>query len=224
MVEIDVERSDGKGKIPKFFVHYYCLTCILIGQTMMSIYPMPDVNTNQLKAICWNNGPMLVLGSHGSGKTYVLIKRVLRILKNSCGQHFKILVLTCTNKASAEMHLEIMLHNPLEFPRVRLATFESFAMEILQQHGSHIDIGPNFRILPSIEDREALLDDVLSKIIQKYDMDIPVYYNARQLMPGVDYILNRGLSPCAIRALLEPENLSHEFALHIGRDFWMTLF
>ena len=40
-----------------------------------------DLNRNQRQALEWNDGPLLVLGGPGSGKTAVLTQRLARLLE-----------------------------------------------------------------------------------------------------------------------------------------------
>ena len=47
----------------------------------MMALDLDTLNTNQLEAVSWNNGPLLVLAGPGSGKTHVLASRVVRILE-----------------------------------------------------------------------------------------------------------------------------------------------
>lgn len=60
---------------------------------------LSELNANQLEAINWNGGPLLVLAGPGSGKTRVLTKRVAKIILNSPDQRFRVLALTFTNKS-----------------------------------------------------------------------------------------------------------------------------
>ena len=62
---------------------------------------LTTLNDNQRRAVAWNDGPMLVLASPGSGKTRVLATRVARLLEEH--DDASILALTFTNKAAAEM-------------------------------------------------------------------------------------------------------------------------
>jgi len=114
---------------------------------------LTTLNENQLAAVRWNEGPLLVLAGPGSGKTRVLTYRVARLLDDSSGERFKILGITFTNKAATEMRtrLEALLKSGKE--RALLTTFHSFAAEILRQHGSHIGLRPDFAILVEQADR-----------------------------------------------------------------------
>src|SRR5258708_3761659 len=114
----------------------------------------------QRDAVTWGEGPVLVLAGPGAGKTKVLTTRVARLLIESPGRRFKILALTFTTKAAAEMRERVSFLVPGEVEyRTCIATFHAFCTQILRQHGSHVDIQPDFRIYDRDEDRSALLSD-----------------------------------------------------------------
>jgi DNA helicase-2/ATP-dependent DNA helicase PcrA len=92
----------------------------------LSSLNLSSLNENQLEAVLWDKGPLLVLAGSGSGKTRVLTCRIARILEQSAGQHFRILALTLTNKAAAEMRGRAEELVPSEHSRVRLTTFHSY--------------------------------------------------------------------------------------------------
>jgi len=85
------------------------------------MFDISSLNENQREAVLWDNGPLLVLAGPGSGKTRVLTYRIAHILEASKGQHFRILALTFTNKAAAEMRNRVEELVPKELSRVRLA-------------------------------------------------------------------------------------------------------
>ena len=118
-----------------------------------------DLNDPQRRAVEWNDGPLLVLASPGSGKTAVLTLRVVRILEED--EDASALALTFTNKAAAEMRDRVDRHLGQHADRARLLTFHSFAAEILSQHGSHLGIRPDFQVLARDEDRLAILEEVI---------------------------------------------------------------
>ena len=68
---------------------------------------LSSLNANQLEAVSWTDGPLLVLAGPGSGKTRVLTYRIARIVEDSQGKPFRILGLTFTNRAASEMNTRI---------------------------------------------------------------------------------------------------------------------
>jgi len=164
-------------------------------------------NENQVQAILWNNGPLLVLAGPGSGKTSVLTYRIARILDESEGQHFRILALTFTNKAAAEMRERVEKLVPQSLNRVRLTTFHSFAAELLQQHGNHLSFRPDFQILSTDADREALLDEVLFNLKKEQNVSIPEHFNSSRLLPVITKLLENCVSAEAAEEVLVKSNV-----------------
>ncbi|MBT9172485.1 MAG: ATP-dependent DNA helicase PcrA [Syntrophomonadaceae bacterium] len=174
---------------------------------------LSSLNENQREAVLWDKGPLLVLAGPGSGKTRVLTCRIARILEQSEGQHFKILALTFTNKAAAEMRSRVEELVPMELGRVRLTTFHSFAAELLQQHGSHLNLRPDFQILSNDSDREAVLDDALSQLRKDLAYPLPEHFKAAQLLPAVTRLLDRCVSPDQAQVLLQQSNVENVIPL-----------
>ena len=69
---------------------------------------LKKLNPNQLVAAQWNEGPMLVLAGPGSGKTATLTARVARLIEQGRDESFRILCLTFTRKAAAEMRERLL--------------------------------------------------------------------------------------------------------------------
>jgi len=150
------------------------------------------MNASQVQATQWNNGPLLLLAGPGSGKTRVLTYRIASILDQSEGQHFKLLALTFTNKAAAEMQQRVEKLVPQQFGRVRLTTFHSYAAEMLRQHGSHIQTRPDFQILSHNEDREMVLDEAIREAQKIYSFQVNSRVSGQSLLP----FINRALDYC----------------------------
>lgn len=174
---------------------------------------LSSLNENQLQAVLWDKGPLLVLAGPGSGKTRILTYRIVRILDQSKGQHFRILALTFTNKAAAEMRSRVEELVPQELGRVRLTTFHSYAAELLQQHGNHINIRPDFQILSNDADREALLDDALGQLRKDLSYSLPEHFKAAQLLPAVTQLLDRCVPPDEAEVLLQQTNVENAIPL-----------
>jgi DNA helicase II / ATP-dependent DNA helicase PcrA len=84
------------------------------------------LNERQRKAVEWDEGPLLVLAGPGSGKTAVLTTRIARIIEATPDEHFRVLGLTFTNKAAAEMRKRIESLVPGANNRILLTTFPSY--------------------------------------------------------------------------------------------------
>lgn len=174
---------------------------------------LSSLNENQREAVLWDQGPLLVLAGPGSGKTRVLTYRIARILEQSAGQHFRILALTFTNKAAAEMRSRVEELVPGELSRVRLTTFHSYAAELLQQHGNHLGLRPDFQILSNDADREALLDDVLRQIRKELTYSLPGHFKAAQLLPAVTRLLDQCVPEAKAEELLQQDNVENAIPL-----------
>ncbi len=122
----------------------------------------------QKEAVSWNDGAVLVLAGPGAGKTKVLTTRLARLLKESPNKKFKILALTFTTKAAAEMRERVELLLPgIAEERTFIGTFHAFCTQILRQHGSHVGIKPDFTIYGQKDDQEALLLDAIRAAIKR---------------------------------------------------------
>jgi DNA helicase-2/ATP-dependent DNA helicase PcrA len=116
-----------------------------------------DLTATQEAAVKWQDGPLFVLAGPGSGKTRVLTTRIARLLAESPDKSFRVLALTFTNKAADEMTARVAALVPDQEHRATIGTFHSFCMQMLQQHGSHIGINPDFAIYSLDTDRKELL-------------------------------------------------------------------
>jgi DNA helicase-2/ATP-dependent DNA helicase PcrA len=122
---------------------------------------LAELNPSQARAANWNDGPLLVLAGPGSGKTKTLTARVARLIASSEGESFRILCLTFTRKAAAEMRERLLALVPDARDRVWLTTFHSFATDILRQHGSHFGFSPDFEIIEESE-RVSLVKSLIA--------------------------------------------------------------
>ena len=156
---------------------------------------LSTLNENQREAVLWDKGALLVLAGPGSGKTRVLTSRIAHILTQSTGEHFRILALTFTNKAAAEIRNRVEESVPSELGRVRLTTFHSFAAELLKQHGNHLGFRPDFQILSNDVDREALLDDILGQLRKDLGNPLPDHFTATHILPVITQLLDECISP-----------------------------
>ena len=144
----------------------------------------------QLKAVDWDDGPLLVLAGPGSGKTEVLTCRIARLLEASQDHHFRILALTFTNKAAGEMAKRVADFVPGLEGRTQIGTFHGFCARVLRQHGVHLGIKPDFTIFSRTEDRQAVLTDVLHRVRRP-----ELNHTDIQYLPWIDRLRSRLVGP-----------------------------
>ena len=151
---------------------------------------LSSLNDNQCKAVQWGEGPLLVLAGPGSGKTRVLTYRISRLIADTPEKHFRILGLTFTNKAAAEMRERVEGLVPNARERVLLTTFHSFCADVLRQHGHHIGLRPDFTILGQAADRQGLLDDAIATVTKEKNQ---TPYTGERLLPLITRLLDLGI-------------------------------
>ena len=143
---------------------------------------------DQQKAIDERGRNILVAAAAGSGKTRVLVERIIRQLIEGDLDVDALLVVTFTNAAAAEMRerIEAALEKEideasdrkiiarLERQRVLLTgadicTFHSFCQRLIRQHIEAIDVDPKFR-LASEQELVLLRNDTLETMLEeKYE-------------------------------------------------------
>lgn len=123
-----------------------------------------ELNTEQQQAVEYGTGPLLVLAGAGSGKTKVLVHRVVHIIESQNVTAKKIALLTFTNKAAEEMKKRIgKLIGEANISLGFVGTFHSFCVKLLREFGEAIGIPRNFVIFDS-EDSESLMKDVIKEM------------------------------------------------------------
>ena len=103
------------------------------------------LNKQQQEAVKYNDGPMIILAGAGSGKTRVLIYKVLYLIQEKGVDPSEILMVTFSNKAAGEMRerMELAINTP-HTPTI--STFHSLCARILRRNGVSIGIPHNFVI------------------------------------------------------------------------------
>ena len=152
---------------------------------------LKSLNKEQKEAVELVDGPSVILAGAGSGKTRVLIHKVLNLIINHKVPASAIVMITFTNKAAREMKDRIEAATQKKLTLGFVGTFHSFCCYLLRRDGEHIGIPNTFSIYDT-EDQKHVIKEVLKKIDgQKYS---PAYFLNRiseaknQLIPPEKYL------------------------------------
>ena len=94
---------------------------------------MQLASNSQKKAICHVTGPMLVMAGPGSGKTFVMIQRILFLIREKKVAPQKILVISFSKASAAELQERFMKENQKKKEPVIFGTFHSIFFHILRE-------------------------------------------------------------------------------------------
>ncbi|HKU49919.1 MAG TPA: ATP-dependent DNA helicase [Nitrososphaera sp.] len=97
-----------------------------------------SLNAEQKKAVEHNGSPLLVVAGPGSGKTRVIIERVIHLVGKGL-KPSEILCLTFSEKAAEEMKQR--LEKVMDSTEMDISTFHSFAKEVLEDNVLDSGIG-----------------------------------------------------------------------------------
>ena len=122
---------------------------------------LADLNPEQRAAAMTTEGPVLVLAGAGSGKTRMLVYRIVHLLQTGVDPR-KILAVTFTNRAATEMRERVKLAAGRRAKGTTLSTFHSLGARILREFGTRIDLPERFAIY-STGDQLALLRRILTE-------------------------------------------------------------
>ncbi|MBR1539768.1 MAG: helicase-exonuclease AddAB subunit AddA [Clostridia bacterium] len=144
-----------------------------------------EFTSEQKDAIYKKGSNILVAAAAGSGKTAVLVERIIqKILKDGIDID-KLLVVTFTNAAASEMRERVLdaIYKKLDeepdnmnlqrqvnlIARANICTIHSFCLDVIKNNFFKIDVSPNFRI-GADEEITLMKQEVLENLFeQKYD-------------------------------------------------------
>lgn len=92
------------------------------------------------------DGPHVLAAPPGSGKTEVLVRRVIWLLERSPGQVFRVLALTYTTKAADELQTRVQQALGDEAWRVTASTFHAFCLDMLTHYGEAVGVPANVTV------------------------------------------------------------------------------
>lgn len=150
---------------------------------------MANWTDDQLEAIESRGQNLLVSAAAGSGKTAVLVERIIRMVVEDGVDIDRLMIVTFTNAAAGEMRERIMgaLVDKLEIEgesenirrqisllnRASITTVHSFCINVLRKNFHFLDLDPNFRIADATETK-ILVQEALEELLEdEYGLEEP---------------------------------------------------
>ncbi len=137
-----------------------------------------------------NGSNILVAAAAGSGKTAVLVERIIHKIIDEKMDIDKILVVTFTNAAASEMRERILdaIYKKLEeepqnvhlqrqlilLPKASICTIHSFCLDVIHNYFYEIELASNFHIADTVEIdllKQEVLDDLFEQKYLENDSD-----------------------------------------------------
>src|ERR1035437_2459543 len=118
------------------------------------------LNKAQKEAVDSIDGPVMVVAGPGTGKTQILALRIANILQKTDMTADSILCLTFTNSGVKEMKSGLEKYIGLEADKVRISTFHSFGIELIEKNYELLDFTTTPKLL-SDDEAVFLVDDIL---------------------------------------------------------------
>ena len=149
---------------------------------------MPNWTPEQKLAISKNNNNILVAAAAGSGKTTVLVERIIQKIIKDHVDIDKMLVATFTNAAASEMREKILvsIYKELEkkpededmkrqillLGKANISTIHAFCLDVIRNYFYELDISSSARIAPTEEIemlRQEVIDDLFEGLYENED-------------------------------------------------------
>ena len=167
-----------------------------------------SLNKQQQKAVEHFDGPCLVTSCPGSGKTFTLVERIVRLIGKGVRPQ-NILCITFTNKAAAEMKERICRRLGVKSPGFFIGTFHSLCANILRKLGPIHGLPSNFTI---IDDKEQF--EVMKQIARKMGIDIENKNDIYNMLR----LVNHQRDQLEDFSYIE-ERLTHDYEIKIVKTF-----
>ncbi len=157
---------------------------------------MSGLNLAQQEAVNYLHGPCLVLAGAGSGKTRVITHKIARLIQTGV-EPKRILAITFTNKAAAEMRERAKGLIGREAKDVVICTFHALGVRLLRQDGAAVGLKPQFSIMDT-DDVTSILKDAAGGTTDSA--------TARQWQWAISLWKNLGLNAAKAEAQAKDDN------------------
>lgn len=155
----------------------------------------------QEKAITARNSNLLVAAAAGSGKTAVLVERIIQLIVQDKVDIDRLLIVTFTNAAAGEMRERISASILAQLEKkgedqehlrkqlnllsgASISTLHSFCTDVVRKYFHLIDIDPNFRIGDATETDLMKLEAMEEVFEAEYEQASPLFLGLVEMFGG----------------------------------------
>ena len=167
---------------------------------------MPNWTSEQLRAIEARGSNILLSAAAGSGKTTVLVERVLRLIADEGADVDRMLVGTFTRAAASDMRAKLSREltqraaagdgccrdQLLKLDGASISTLHAFCSDFLRTHFETAGVDPAFRVLDDAVNAR-LVDEAMTQAMEE------AYQAGGEALLALDY----GRGPAGVRAAAE---------------------
>lgn len=164
----------------------------------MDLNILKHLNKKQKESVINYSGPMVILAGAGSGKTRVLVAKVIYLIKEKNTSPASIVMMTFTNKAAAEMKERISRQLGGIVRLGFIGTYHSFCVRVLRIFWEPAGLNKNF-IIYDDDDQKSLIKQIIQekKLFEKKTPGYFLYYIS-----------------LAKNQMITPENFLENFKFH----------
>lgn len=144
-----------------------------------------NINPVQRQAICHGEGPMLVLAGPGSGKTFVITRRIRHLIMERNVAPENILVITFTKNSADEMEQRFRELMGAGYP-VRFGTFHAIFFQMLS-----VAYGYDGNNIIREKDKRIFMRSVIERV----ESDEPLYEYVERILSDISRVKNEGIRP-----------------------------
>lgn len=133
------------------------------------------LNPQQMEAVTAERTNMLIYAGAGSGKTRVLVSRIVYLLTVEKIPPYCIMAATFTNKAANEMKSRIAaaVGNDIDVREIQIGTFHSICVGILRRYYRDAGLPPVFSVIDDTDQMTLIKQIIRREDITDTDKDFP---------------------------------------------------
>src|SRR3989339_1744625 len=123
---------------------------------------LKHLNAKQRESVVNYGGPTVILAGAGSGKTRILVSKVIYLIKEKNISPASIVMMTFTNKAAAEMKERISRQLGGMVKLGYVGTYHSFCVRVLRIFWEPAGLDKNF-IIYDDDDQKSLVKQIIQE-------------------------------------------------------------